>query len=79
MWKTKFIKQLSNDIIKEKFQEWLSVEAIIAYFRLQIPQNDIELRVVKRSVCILWWFLLLQNGKFKNKRLIDLLSYLQNI
>jgi hypothetical protein len=73
----KFIENLSNEIIKDKISEWLSIEDIIAFFKEQEPKNSIEKRVIQRSICILWGFLLMKNGKFKNIRLTDLLSYLQ--
>ena len=75
--KKKFIENLSNEIIKEKVIEWLSIEDIITFFKKQEPKNQIEKRTIQRSICILWGFLLMKKGEFKNKRLTDLLSYLQ--
>ena len=75
--KRKFIEQLSNDIIVEKMKEWMDIIKIIEYLKWLTPKNKIEERVLRRSVCILYGYIMCVQGKFQNRRLIDLLSILQ--
>jgi hypothetical protein len=77
MDKKRIIKEMSNDMIKEKLKEWLSLEDIILYFKSLDPKNKIEKRIIQRSVCIIGWNLCIKQGKFKNKNLEHLLSILR--
>lgn len=77
MNKQKFISELSNWLIRDKFQEWLNIKEVLAYFKTLKPQNRIEERAIQRSVCVLYWYIMMQTGSFSNRKLADLLSYLQ--
>lgn len=72
----KIIREISNQFISEKLKEWLSVEQTLDYFKSLKPINNIEKRVIQRSVCILWWYLMHQKWEIDNYKIVTLIKYL---
>lgn len=77
MWKKKMIRQFVKQIIKEKYDEWLSDIEVFEYIKSLEPKNNIEKRTLQSMACIIGGYIKMNKWEFINDKLYSLLSYLK--
>ena len=73
MSKKKMIIKMSDEILREKYKEWLTDRKVLNYIKKIIPKNDIEKKILQRMACIVGGSMKLKKKLFINEKLTNLL------